>query len=317
MTDFTLIVTGGSGFIGSNLLDMLVEKYKKYYDVKIISIDKRPPDKMFDDVEYIVEDLADPEFKYINEKPRAVIHLAGSPWSKVKGDQGWLAEADNCFYNNTVATYNVLSKIRPEKIIFSSSANIYGQGRRMREIHPIQISSPYGYSKWVCEEEIRKSGIEYVIYRFGTVIGIRGRTFPNRLVYCAVHGIPIELFNNGKAYRDLISVHDICRALISAIYMQTCEPFENTYNVSMGMEVSGSTIAEIVARTATKYGYKLDYSKTPFAPNGYVLESTLNIEKIYKRFGWKPEKNVSTVLDELFKYYVEPDAKIPPAWESL
>jgi UDP-glucose 4-epimerase len=314
------IVTGGSGFIGSNLLDFLSNVQLGLGEMKIISIDKRTPDLKLKNVEYMTIDLNSPGFRYYGEKPTAVFHLAGSPWAKVKGDQGWLAETDDCFYNNTTATYNVLSKIRPNKIIFSSTANLYGEGRKLKEDDPKKISSPYGYSKWVAEEAIRKSGIEYVIYRFGTVVGIRGRTFPNRLVYCAVHGIPIDLFYKGNAYRDLIAVEDICRALTSAIFFplnSELKKGDNTYNVSMGMEMSGSMIACIVAEKAKEYGYKLNYSLVDSAPNGYVKESTLNIEKLYMATGWKPKTKLSNLIDDLFKYYEEPDAKEPPVWESL
>lgn len=314
------IVTGGSGFIGSNLLDFLSNAQLGFGEMKIISIDKRTPDFKLKNVEYMTIDLNSPGFRYYGEKPTAIFHLAGSPWSKVKGDLGWLAEADDCFYNNTVATYNILSKIRPNKIIFSSTANLYGEGRKLKEDDPKKISSPYGYSKWVAEEAIRKSGIEYVIFRFGTVVGIRGRTFPNRLVYSAVHGLHVDLFHNGNAYRDLISVTDICRALTSAVFYpsnSSLKKGDNTYNVSMGMEISGSLIACVVAEKAKKYGYKLDYSLVDFAPNGYVKESTLDIQKIYRAYGWKPIVKVTNLIDDLFKYYEEPDAKEPPQWSDL
>jgi UDP-glucose 4-epimerase len=320
MSDAVIIVTGGSGFIGSNLLDFLSDAEFAFGKTRIISIDKREPDFKLPNIEYVTADLSKPDFHYVGQKPEAVIHLAGYPWSKVKGDQGWLAEADDCFQNNTVATYNVLSKIRPNKIIFSSTANLYGEGRKLKEDAPKQISSPYGYSKWVAEEVIRKSGIEYIIFRFGTVVGKRGRTFPSRLVYSAIHNLPVDLFYKGEAYRDLISVDDICRALTSAFFFPKNSDLkwsDNTYNVSMGMEISGAILAETVAKKAKEYGYELTYKLADYAPNGFVKESTLSINKIHRQIGWEPQVKLDDLVDTLFKYYEEPDAKEPPTWESL
>lgn len=319
MSEKIILISGGSGFIGSNLLDFMSDM-KMIYPFDIVSIDKREPDYKLPNVKYITQNLSLPTFKYDGPQPEAVIHLAGYPWSKVKGDQGWLADADDCFQNNTVATYNVLSKIRPKKIIFSSTANLYGEGRKLKEDAPKQISSPYGYSKWVAEEAIRKSEIEYVIFRFGTVVGKRGRTFPSRLVYSAIHNLPVDLFYNGTAYRDLISVDDICRALTSAIFFpknSNLKKGDNTYNVSMGMEISGAILADMVAKKAKKYGYELNYKFADYAPNGFVKESTLNINKIRKQIGWHPTVKLADLVETLFKYYEEPNAKEPPQWSDL
>ena len=319
MTHKVFVVTGSSGFIGSNLLDFMSDmKMAEPFD--IVAIDKKEPDSWIHGIKYITQDLSLPSFKYDGPQPDAVIHLAGYPWSKVKGDQGWLAETDDCFQNNTVATYNVLSKIRPKKIIFSSTANLYGEGRKLSEESKKVISSPYGYTKVICEEEIRKSGIEYVIFRFGTVVGKRGRTFPSRLIYSAIHNLPIELFFKGEVYRDLISVDDICRALTSALFFPNNNELkwgDNTYNVSMGIEIVGSVLAETVAKKAKEYGYELKYTLADYAPKSFVKESTLSIDKIRKQIGWKPQVNLEQLIDTLFKYYEEPDAKVPPKWEDL
>ena len=208
-----------------------------------------------------------------------------------------------------VGTYNALREMHPHRVVFSSSASVYGEGRKLSEDAPIKVSSGYGFSKWIGEEVIRKSGIPYTIYRFGTVVGRWGRTFPNRLVWCAVHGEPVELFANGEAQRDIIDVRDIVSAL-------TMDAPEDTYNVARGEEVSGRALAELVAEEAYRRGYRLDYTLSGFKAPGFVQESTLDTSKI-QALGWKPRYDIYRIVESLFDHYIHEEAKEPPTWDRV
>ena len=285
------VVSGSSGFIASHLRVSLPDA---------IGLDKR--ESRWTDV---VADLSDPYFAWGGEPVDVLYHLTASPLSIVKGKGGWLADSANTFKNNTIATYNVLRELKPKRIVFASTANLYGEGRKLGEDSPVKISSGYGYSKWVAEEIIRKSGIPYTIYRFGTVVGARGRCFPNRLVWCAVHGEPVELFCGGESWRDIVDVRDI----VSALQLEApCD----TFNVSMGEEVSGLALAELVAEEALSRGFKLIYTVGHKHPNGYVKESTLSIDKIRRELGWQPRYDIYRIIEGLFDYYEDNEAKEPP-----
>ena len=208
-----IIITGGSGFLGSHLITMLRARGEE-----VINIDKNPPrGPSKDDQIYEYGNLVTFASRFNHDPPDLLIHLGASPWSMVRGKEGWFNDSNNTFLNNALGTYNALLEIKPKKVIFASSANVYGEGRDLRESSPIHISSGYGYSKWIAEEIIRKSGIPYTILRFGTVAGPRGRTFPNRLVWDAFHAIPIEIFYGGTAKRDIVDVDDVCSAILHAV----------------------------------------------------------------------------------------------------
>jgi UDP-glucose 4-epimerase len=306
-----VVVTGGSGFIGSHLVEALRNKGKK-----VINIDKRPPVSFRTGVVYQNADLSKDDFIFPDEPPEVLYHLAATPWSMVKDSEGWFHGSKDAFYNNTVGTYNALRTINPKMIVFSSTANLYGEGRKFSEMSPVQLSSQYGYSKWVAEEIIRKSGKKHIVFRFGTVVGTRGRCFPNRLVWSAIREIPEEIFCNGQAYRDLVDVNDIVDALTKA---STFNLPENTglYNVSMGMEISTGELANLVADVAMQKGYKTNFTLTSFKAPGYVKESTLDISKIERQQNWHPKSDIYKIINTLFTYYESEDAIEPPPWNLV
>jgi UDP-glucose 4-epimerase len=306
----TVCVTGGSGFIGSHLVEAL-----RNNGMHVINIDKVSPDINHADVTYIYADLSKDYFHYDFPQPDVLYHLAATPWSMVKGGS-WFDGSQSAFYNNTVGTYLALLKIKPKKIVFSSTANLYGEGRKLKETSPISISSQYGYSKYIAEKIIQASTIPHVIFRFGTVVGTRGRCFPNRLVYSAIHGIPVDVFANGETYRDLVDVNDIVNALLKAPNFEDCIT-QPIYNLSMGQEVSGLELACLVKEEGMKRGYILNYKLTNFTAPGYVKESTLDIEKIHNEQFWYPLSDINIIIKTLFDYYEGKNAIEPPTWDQV
>jgi len=302
------VVTGGSGFIGSHLVDELHTRSRR-----VINIDKKPPATIKDDVLYEHADLADPNFTYLGDQPDVLFHLAAMPWTMTKGESSWFYGDKDIFRSNASGTYNALHSIKPECIVFSSTANVYGEGRKIEEFDPIRLSSPYGYSKWVAEEIIRKSGVPFTIFRFGTVVGTRGRCFPNRLVWCSINNTPVDVFYKGQTYRDLIDVRDIVDALIKAPSWGGC----GTFNLSMGMETSGKQLVEIVSQEAEDRGYHLNYKLVPYGAPGYIKKSTLSTKQITDTVGWAPRYDVYSIIQTLFDYYEDKNAIEPPDWRTL
>jgi UDP-glucose 4-epimerase len=306
----TVCVTGSSGFIGSHLVEALRNNGKL-----VVCIDKKPPQKEHTNVIYQTADISQPEFHYEYPPPDVLYHLAATPWSMVKGGS-WFDGSQEAFYNNIVGTYLALLRINPKKVIFSSTANLYGEGRKLKETDPISISSQYGYSKHIAEKIIEASLKPHIIFRFGTVVGTRGRCFPNRLVYSAIHNIPVDIFANGDTYRDLVDVNDIVDALLKAPYFEKTIS-KSIYNLSMGQEVSGLELASLVKSEGLKRGYILEYKLTSFSAPGYVKESTLDIEKINQEQFWYPLSDIHTIINTLFDYYENENAIEPPRWDNI
>ena len=305
------VVTGGSGFIGSHLVEHLNKLGKRVLILdKVLPNYKLPEDVLFEQV-----DLSNPNWKYCGDSVDLLFHLAADPWSMVKGSS-WFNGSRKAFYNNTLATYNVIEQTKPKHIIFSSTANIYGEGLKKSEDSPISLTSQYGYSKYIAEEIIRNSEIPYTIFRFGTVVGSRGRTFPNRLVWSAINGIPIQLFYDGKAKRDIIDVKDVVETITRGREFQKLR--DNTYNLSIGKDITNKQMANLVAERALARGYNLGFSLSPFVAPGYIKYSTLFTGKMQRLYKWKPTQTYNEIFNSLFDYYINnPSALEPPSWETL
>lgn len=308
------LVTGGSGFIGSHLITALCMRGDH-----ITNVDVKPPGISHpSQVSYYYEDISQLSkhqlFRDGQDKFDEIYHLAAEPWSK--SNPNWLFTSKKIMDSNITGTLKTISTHPADILVFASTANHYGSGRKFKETDPMVIVSPYGYSKAIGEKIISLSGQRYVIYRFGTVVGTRGRCFPNFLVWSVVNGRAetVEIFNNGYTYRDIIDVRDIVSALMSA-----CKLANGIYNVSSGTEIRGPELAETVHEEAVRRGYDgLEHKPTPFIPDGYTPESTLDISKILDTGVWKPRYALKDTISTLFDYYESAkDAPKPPAWDEL
>lgn len=285
------VITGTSGFIASHLAEALPDA---------VGIDKsESPYTQF------VADISNRYFTWSGGEVDTLYHLAAEPLSLYEGN--WLTASNRAFMVNVDGTFNLIRELKPKRVVFASTANLYGEGRKRTTSSPIKISSPYGYSKFVAEKVLEKSGIPTTILRLGTVAGPRGRTFPNRLVWCAVNGVYVSLFCDGCSLRDIIDVRDVVSAMTANIP-------PGVYNVSTGSEVRGVQLAELVADEAKRRGYKLNYSLKPGAPKGYVKCSTLFTGKISNH--WRPKHSLSDTISTLFDYYESPGAREPPRWDA-
>ncbi len=305
-----VLVTGGSGFIGSHLIDTLCERGDKVYNIDWKSPRMTGPLQFT----YYAIDISKLDEQPIFVSPTAkfneIYHLAAQPWTK--SDEDWIYESEETMNSNIIGTLKVLTKQPSDLLVFASTANLYGSGRKFKETDPMDISSSYGYSKAICERMISLSGARHVIFRFGTVVGIRGRCFPNRLVWCAINNIPVEIFNMGDTYRDLIDVRDVVSAMLSAKNLE-----DGIYNISCGMEISGKVLAHQVFNEAHDRGYDLQYNFTDFVAPGYVLYSTLDISKILKTGEWKPKITLKQTISDLFDYYEGESSIEPPRWDVI
>ena len=306
------LVTGGAGFIGSNLVDQLVNKGHKVIvldnfstgrksnllrhkkkNVKIIKIDiskSKKIDKYFSKVDY-------------------VFHLAG-----LADIVPSIENPDKYFETNVVGTFNVLQAARKAKIkkfIYAASASCYGIPKKFptKESETIKPMYPYAFTKWNAEELIMHWSKIYnfpaISLRFFNTYGPRSRTSG---AYGAVFGIflaqklankPLTIVGNGNQTRDFVHVYDVVNAIIKAAKFKG---IGKIYNVAGGREIKVNKIAKLIG------GKKIYIQKRPGEPD----RSLADISKIKKDLNWRPRITIEEgVRDLLSKIHLWKEA---PVW---
>ena len=304
------LVTGGAGFIGSHLVRTLVEEGNR-----VKSIDRNEPMFPVPNVDYIhcpLQFVSRSEYRtpgggtqFFDE----VYHLAAETSLKTRPGT-WNLSSKKHFVNNVMATQDLLlGTYDIEKFVFTSSAALYGEGDLAVEDNPdewpIRCSTPYAYTKAVAERMVQAAIPDSYIFRLGTVVGPVGRTFPNRLVWCALNDIQVKIFNMGKNKRSFVDVRDVCSGL-----MDSHNYSPGIYNLA-NVPATYEEVVELVSWIAERYDKKLSYEYTQFCPPNITKTITLDTEKVHLE-GWKPKYDIEDSLESVFKWYVEhPDAPEP------
>ena len=298
---FKSIVTGGAGFIGSNLVDRLVkEKHKvivldnfisgkkknlshhKKKDVKIINLDiskNKNLEKYFYKLDY-------------------VFHLAGLaeiiPSNK---------DPKKYFTTNVFGTLNILEASKNKKIkklIYAASSSCYGTPKKFptSETDKIDTKHPYALTKYLGEELVMKYGSIFnmpnISFRFFNVYGPKLNTSSQygavfgKFLFQKANKKPLTVVGNGKQTRDFIHVEDLVEAFLKILNNKSVN---KVYNLGSGKETSINKIAKLFG------GKKIYISKRIGEPE----RSLAKISSITKDIGWKPKVSIEEGIKRLLK----------------
>ena len=236
-----VIVTGGAGFIGSHLVDRLLESGDDVHVVDDLSSGRR--ENVPAGATLHVRDVREPLDDLVAQvQPQAIAHLAAQVDVRVS-----VAEPVRDAAVNVVGTVNVLEAARSvgARVVFASTGGaIYGECTRpAREDDPRLPLSPYGTSKLAGEEYLatfsRLYGTAHVALRFGNVFGPRQDPHGEAGVVAIFfgrlrEGEPCRIFGDGTQTRDYVYVADVAEAVTTALETDVT----GTYNVGTGIETS-------------------------------------------------------------------------------
>ena len=305
-----ILVTGGAGFIGSNLVDKLVQLGHEVIVLDNLSTGRLSNlDKVKNKIEIlnadITKELLDDHFKNVDQ----VFHLAG-----IADIVPSIINPKNYFDANLRGTLNVLEasrKAQVKKFIYSASASCYGIPNEYptNEKSKIDTQYPYALTKFMGEQIVIHWAKVYkmpnVSLRFFNVYGPRSRTTG---AYGAMFGVflaqklaskPLTIVGDGNQTRDFIHVYDLVDAIILAAQKtKNCE----IYNLAGGKEVSVNYIADIISDK------KVYIPKRPGEPD----RSLADISKIKFELNWEPKISIDAGIKMLMQNINE--WKDAPIW---
>ncbi len=299
------LVTGGAGFIGSNLVRLLLAEGHEVVVLDNLVSGFRENLKPYPHVNLIVGDIRDASVVQLATRNVEVIfHLAASVGNTRSIDHP-LIDSET----NVMGTLNLLEAARHSdvrKIVFSSSAGIFGELKTLpiTEDHPVEPDSPYGASK-LCAEKLclayaKLYSLEAVCLRYFNVFGINQRydaygnvipIFAQKLIF----GETITIFGDGEQTRDFINVADVARAN----YMCGINRgVSGAFNLGSGTAI---TINRLVKLMEDVSGLKT--SVVHGAPRkGDVRDSLAELGAIKRDFGFVPKIDVQEGLVKYFEW---------------
>ena len=314
-----IIVTGGLGFIGSNLIDLLLKKNlfvinidkatysSNYYNVKEFKDSKR--------YKFIKLDIKNKNLKKIlfKYKPHGIFNLA----AETHVDRS-IDNPDSFIQTNIVGTYNLLesfkhfSKKNKSKLIHISTDEVYGDilTGRSHEQYPYMPSSPYAASKAASDHlvssYVRTYNLPAIVTNCSNNYGPKQhpeKLIP-KLIFNILNNKPLPIYGKGTNSREWIYVRDHCEALIKVFLRGKVGEF---YNIGSNKNMNNLQVTRELLKNSKKLikiGNKVKINFVKDRP-GHDIRYALNSNKIKRKLGWQPKtdfsKGIKLTLDWYFK----------------
>jgi len=289
-----VIVTGGCGFIGSHLVDKLVNDYNVYVidDESAESNDVfyKNPKATYFKLDILEADKIDVS---ILENTKTIFHLAAE--SRIGPAIKNPTKATTTNVMGTVKLLEICRAYKIDRFIYSSTSSVYGLTDKLPtdELCEIDCLNPYASTKFCGEEMIRVYtklyGVDSCIFRYFNVFGERS---PTKGVYAPVIGIflnqlknntPLTIVGDGEQRRDFVHVYDIVQANLLAFNHKE-KINGSTFNVGSGINYSMNEIASFISDNSTHIPFR----------EGEARHTLANISKIKNVLNFDPKIDVKT-----------------------
>ena len=294
------LITGGAGFIGSNLADSLlhdghevavIDNFNDYYDVEIkkANVAAQLNNQHYKIYHADIEDMAALQKIFAENKFDAVVHLAARA-----GVRPSLERPLDYVNSNILGTVNILECMKNnacKKLVIASSSSVYGNCKAEKFSEDLKVTepiSPYAATKSACEQLCytwhHLYGINVVALRFFTVYGPRQRPDLAISKFCRLidEGKPIQMYGDGTTKRDYTFIEDIVAGIKASIaYDKT--GFE-IINLGGGEPI---TLKKMIETIEQKMGKKAEIEHLPMQP-GDVEKTVCDYTKAQKLLNYKP-----------------------------
>lgn len=287
------LVIGGNGFIGSHLVDGLVDHN---WEVTVFDLIARQDDGAIPGYQFIQGDPGNPalSIETVIEKTGAdvVFHLA---WSSIH-ESSLQNPAEDLVTNVTpsIRIIETCTKFAKKLIFLSSGGTVYGptNEKNIPETHPLNPISPYGIGKLTVEKYLEMyhylHGLDYAVLRPSAPFGPRQDHLKRQgavavFLYKVSQGSPVTIWGDGNNIRDFFYITD----LIDAIILCADQPLQNKriFNVGGTEGISLNRLLSQVESVTGKKAIKDLQPARPFDPTRIVLDTTC----IRRELGWEPK----------------------------
>src|SRR5262245_8102218 len=296
-----VLVTGGAGFIGSNLAALLISRGHHVSILDNLTSGYRDNLASLPGARFVEGDVRDA--KAVDDAIKGVevvFHLAASV-GNTRAIEHPLTDSEV----NVLGTLTVLEAARRHavrKVVFSSSAGIFGELKTLpiNEDHPVEPDTPYGASKLGAEKHClayaKLYPLECVCLRYFNVYGVNQRydAYGNVIPIFAdrmLRGLPLKIYGDGEQTRDFVNVRDVAEANYLA---GMSRGVSGAFNVASGTRVTINALAALIASAAG-----LDVAVEHGPPRkGDVRHSLADVSAARQAFGFNPTVALEAGLHE-------------------
>ena len=314
------IVTGGLGFIGSNLIKLLLSKGfvvlnidKANYAANVYDVKDFTKNKKYSFIKTDINNQKKILQIFEKFKPQGIFNLAAETHvdRSIDGPKEF-------FYSNTLGVFNLLEafkkfnrKNKSSKLIHISTDEVYGDiiNGRSSEIWPYKPSSPYAASKassdHIVYSYVRTFNLPAIVTNCSNNYGPRQhpeKLIP-KLIYNILNGIDLPIYGKGKNSREWIYVKDHCEALVKVYQKGKIGEF---YNIGSNFNLNNLQISRKLLYIASKVLKKKKMVKVKFVKDrpGHDLRYALNSNKIKSKLKWKPKYSFEKGIIKTFSWYL-------------
>ena len=288
-----ILITGGAGFIGSNLAEFLLKKKFNITVIDDLSVGKirNITNKKINFFKRNILDIDKIKFK---KKFYAVVHLAAKAEILISKKREDLYYESNISGLQSVLNFSANQGIK--KFIFASSASVYGDTKNKKVYENLKLLPQhfYAYTKYIGEKMVKSyceiNNINFTILRFFNVYGSKSNAVVAKFIAQKIQNKKITIYGDGNQKRDFIHIDDLNNSILKII---TSKVKNNIFNIGSGKAESVLNIKKIIS---SKNDHIFLQKR-----NDDIEISISNINKIKRKLKWKPKINLKIGIKEMEK----------------
>lgn len=299
------LVTGGAGFIGSHVIDLLAQRGHDILVLDNFSTGRIENLKQFENChnvhiqEHDISVMANLPTLFVGFKPDFVIHLAAQAAITTAKEDPLLDLSVN-----GIGTLNLLrmaERYSVKRFVYASTSAVYQDARKTSEKTPLVPNTEYGISKLAGEMYVRLSNIPSTVLRFGNVYGPRQVPIGDNQVVAKMirhfeRGDKFLIFGDGKQKRDYVFVEDVAHAVWMGA--MSTQKNDHIFNIASGKSYSILDIAKFIEEIYEVQNYRWEFDKERKDKRNVKM----SVRSAMNNFGWKANTSLKDGLSKTIEW---------------